>query len=442
MGAAKKINEQELSELAKRLFGVRGFESLALRLNTPDNQHRKFSSDKNRTGTMPSYKLLKAYDAGGDIKKEWFVHYHYLKPEKLHRPNESLYERFKVGATINCLHTVTERKKQLKIVHKAMKQLLDAGFDPFKAFRSNENIQYKGYNIIECINRYLAEVECELKPNTYRKYKERLTFFSMWLEEKGMNNLMIFHITKQQIFEFLKDKQSSGNWTNKTYNHYLQAISTFFDYLIDNYDDYVNVNPCEKLKRLKVIKKGNRPFDNHDFRTVLEYCKENEPYLFQFMRFIYYTCFRPDAELRKLRICDIDLIDRRIAVPAEHAKSNERQYIPIDDSFLEILTEMELDRLPRHYYIFGKTGRPGEESVHERYFGKTYRKVKKLLKIDVDVTLYAFKHTRAIHMVQDGEKLTNIIKLTRHKTLNELMDYLKDMGVIIGEEVNLKSRRI
>ncbi|WP_256013096.1 tyrosine-type recombinase/integrase [Desertivirga xinjiangensis] len=391
---------------------------------------------------MPNYKLLKAYDAGGDISKEWFVQYHYLKPEALQRPDEPLYERFKVGSTINCLHTIPERKKQLRIVLKTMKQLLEAGFNPYQAYRAADNVQYQGYNICRCIDKYLSEVEPDLRIGTFRKYKERLGFFKMWLESKSLENLMIFHITKQHIFEFLKSKQLTERWSNKTYNHYLQAIHTFFEHIISNYDDFVNVNPCEKLKRLQITRKGNRPLDNQSFSEVLQHCKENEPYLYQFQRFIYYTCFRPDAELRLLKISDIDLIDRKIAVPANHAKSKIRQYIPIDDSLFEILTEMNLEQYPRHYFLFGKAGRPGELAVYQKYFNKLFRKVKKDLKIDVEITLYAFKHTRVIHMVQDGEKLPNIIKLTRHRTLAELMDYLKDMGVIIGEEVNLKSRRI
>jgi len=45
-------------------------------------------------------------------------------------------------------------------------------------------------------------------------------------------------------------------------------------------------------------------------------------------------------------------------------------------------------------------------------------------------------------LVEDGEKLHNIIKITRHQTLAELMDYLKDMGVILGDEVRIKIRSI
>ena len=391
---------------------------------------------------MPQFKLLKPYDAGGDLSKEWFVKYQFLKPIHLQKPGEPLYERFKVGKTINCYHTVKERRERLNVVLKGMKILLDNGFNPYEEFNLVDKVQYAGYNICGCIDKYLAEVENDLRPNTYKKYKERLGIFKLWLEGKGMDNHMIFHITKQQIFEFLKSKQISEVWSNKTYNHYLQAISTFYQYFIDNYDGYVNENPCDKLKRLQVIKKGNRPFDNHDLPVALDWAEKNEPYLHKFMKFIYYTCFRPDAELRLLRIWDIDLVSRKIAVPADNAKSKIRQYIPVDNVLYEMLINLKLHEYPRDSYVFGKKGIPGPDPVHERYFNKRFKKLKEATNINPETNLYSMKHTKAIHMVEDGEDLYNIIKLTRHKTLAELMDYLKEMGVILGDKVELKTRRI
>lgn len=40
---------------------------------------------------MPTYKLIKGYDAGGDFTKEWFVQYHYLIPEELRKPGGKTY---------------------------------------------------------------------------------------------------------------------------------------------------------------------------------------------------------------------------------------------------------------------------------------------------------------------------------------------------------------
>ena len=153
----------------------------------PDSQAVRKSPDRFRT-IMQKYKLLKAYDAGGDINKEWFVYYHYLKPKEFQRPNEPLYERFKVGKTINCIHTVKERKQQLKVVYLAVKNMLEEGFNPFAEYWVQDHVEYAGYNICSCIDKYLASIDGDLKPHTIRIYKSRLGYLMLWLESKGYDN--------------------------------------------------------------------------------------------------------------------------------------------------------------------------------------------------------------------------------------------------------------
>ncbi|KGE16227.1 hypothetical protein DI53_0060 [Sphingobacterium deserti] len=60
---------------------------------------------------MPTNKLIKTYDADGDMSKDWFVSYHFLKPEKLRKNEHDLYKRFKVFNTINSIHSKSDRRK-------------------------------------------------------------------------------------------------------------------------------------------------------------------------------------------------------------------------------------------------------------------------------------------------------------------------------------------
>lgn len=419
----------------------REFESLQLHKNNPDNQLVGIRPDKLRT-VMPTYKLIRGYDADGDMSKEWFVSYHYLIPEKLREPNGKFYQRFRVSNTINSLHTKTDRKRQLNIVKSAIEELLEAGFNPFEQFNYASSANASKYNICVCIDEYLEFAKNTLKPNSYSVYEDRLETFKTYLIDNNLSRKSIDQISKENISDFVTSYKLNREWSNKTYNLYLQAISTMFNYFIDNKDDYLEKNLAEKIKRLEVYKKGNTPFRNQIFSKLLETMKEVEPDLYQFSRFIYYSCMRPDAELRFLQIGHIDLHRRLIQVPFGNSKKKKTQYIPIDDELLNIIREMNLDRYNESDFVFTKDGIPGSIGVYEGYYRKKFIPLKKQLKINNGETLYSFKHTRCIHLVEDGEKLHNIIKLTRHKTLAELMDYLKDMGVILGDEVRFKSRSI
>ncbi|MFZ4263816.1 hypothetical protein ACFRAE_17400 [Sphingobacterium sp. HJSM2_6] len=123
---------------------------------------------------MSTYKLIKTYDANGDMRKQWFVQYHCLIPEELRKPEGKLYERFRVFNSINSIHNKKERQNQLNIVKSAIRELLEAGFKPFKKCSYSENSFHEKYNVCRCIDEYLEFSKSTLKKNTYGPYEDRL----------------------------------------------------------------------------------------------------------------------------------------------------------------------------------------------------------------------------------------------------------------------------
>jgi hypothetical protein len=247
----------------------REFESLRLHKINPDNQLVGKRPDKLRT-LMPEYKLIKSYDADGDMSKEWFVSYHYLIPKELRKPNGKLYERFRVSNTINSIHTKAERKKQLSVVKTSIEELLKAGFNPFQQFKYSDHSNADRYNACKCIDEYLLFVKTSLKTNSYKTYKNRILLFKSFLIDQEIDYKRIDQITKDNIFDFVTTFKTNRNWSNKTYNSYLQVIHTFLQFYLDNKDEYLIVNVCDKIKRLNVKKRGNLPFNNSLFKSTLK----------------------------------------------------------------------------------------------------------------------------------------------------------------------------
>lgn len=112
---------------------------------------------------MPTYKLIKGYDAGGDFTKEWLVQYHYLIPEELRKPGGKTYERFKVFNTINSIHSKKERLQQLNLVKESIRELLELGFSPYEQFRYSDSSYQEKHNICRCIDEYLEFAKATLK---------------------------------------------------------------------------------------------------------------------------------------------------------------------------------------------------------------------------------------------------------------------------------------
>lgn len=135
--------------------------------------------------------------------------------------------------------------------------------------------------------------------------------------------------------------------------------------------------------------------------------------------------------------------NRTMMVPGEISKNDYTQYVPIDDEFYRLLVdELKITDLLGDYYLFGKGYKPGPSPIHRQAYSKLFLAVKKRLVLHPDNTLYCFKHTRACHLAEDGTPLYRIMEITRHKTLAALMDYLKDMGVMLEKKAPIKSRAI
>ena len=393
---------------------------------------------------MAKFKLLKAYDAGGDLSKEWFVQYHYLKPRTEWKSGKPEYQRFKVGKTINNYHTVRERRARLKIVFSGLKIILEQGFSPFDSLYQKDQVLNHEYSLQSCIEKYLSDIKGILSEGTTIHYKGRTECLKKWFKDQKREDVMIFQITKTDIMNFLTDcKKDNPEWSNKTYNHYLTDIKTFFNHFIKNYENYIDKNPADNIKKLRVLKKGNRPFSNEDFKKVLEEISDKDKSLLQFVKFLYYSCCRPDAEARFMKRRYFNLPNLTMMVPAELSKYGITQYVPIDDEFYKFLVnDLKIERLHDDMYLFGKAFKPNTTPIYAKGYCRKFRKLKKNLNLPEDNTLYSFKHTRACHLAEDGVHLYRIQQITRHLTLANLMDYLKDMGVILEKKEPIKSRAI
>lgn len=393
---------------------------------------------------MAKFKLLKAYDAGGDLSKEWFVQYHFLKPRTDWKNGKPEYKRFKVCESINSIHTLRERKKQLTTVFNVLKDGLLNGFNPFDNFYVKDQVLNSEYSLKSCIAKYLSDIKGILSEGTTIHYKGRTEWLMNWFIKTKREDIMIFQVTKTDIMNFLTDcKKDNPDWSNKTYNHYLTDIKTFFNHFIKNYETYIKDNPADNIKKLRVLRKGNLPFSNEDFKRVLQEISDKDKSLLRFVKFLYYSCCRPDAEARFMKRRYFNLSGRTMMVPAELSKNGLTQYVPIDDEFYNFLVnELKIEKLDDDVYLFGKAFRPNGVPIYAKGYSRKFRKLKKYLNLPVDNTLYSFKHTRACHLAEDGVHLYRIQQITRHLTLANLMDYLKDMGVILEKKEPIKSRAI
>jgi integrase len=131
----------------------------------------------------------------------------------------------------------------------------------------------------------------------------------------------------------------------------------------------------------------------------------------------------------------------QVWVMAENAKTDRDRTVPMCEEMLRIFEEQGiLKGNPEHYVVTGRS-KPGPNRFGTNFLSKRFGKVRDAAGFTQDSTLYAFKHTRVIHLKLDGAPDPDIMALTGHTSFHAYSDYLRDLGMDVDpKEINKYTR--
>jgi integrase len=348
---------------------------------------------------MKKYKLASIYRG-----KSWYVEYSFKDP------STGKFKRFKIKEDLNRIKDKEEKERYADQLRQAINLNLKEGYDPFK---KKLVVAVKNWTLVQGLNKFKTDLPNRgLRKRTIQSYESVLRM--LYKYSAPIANENIKEIKKQQIQQVLMNAKKK--WSNTTYNNNLTFTKAIFSYLVDH--EILETNPAERIKPLPQTITKHRYFDEKTFKKI----KENaDPDLLSFIMFLYHTGTRPN-EARQLTHENI-LIDRKLLfIPASISKNKKDDYVPLTDYIL------------KNYG--SKTGNLFNGSVN--YYGRMFAKLKKKLGFHKDITLYAVKHSRAIHLAQDGADPYTIMNLFRHSGLDVTMSYLRDLGINLNREATTK----
>jgi integrase len=263
----------------------------------------------------------------------------------------------------------------------------------------------------------------------------------------------IMTITATDLQTMLQEKFVEEPWSKVTFNDKIKKLGTFYKALLKK--DLIPVDISLKLeKKTKVAKTKNTPFDERAAAQVkrLLLAHPQQPsgkQVYDFCQVVYYTCTRPDKETRQLKCKDV-LWDRGlIYIDPERAKGGVGGHIPMCQELAELFREMGVGKVDPEFYIFGTDYKPGPVCFKPGHFSWFFRE--NIVKpnnlnpweafLDPELVIYSWKPTRVIHLHKDGANPYDIQQLCRHQSLAQTMDYLRDLGLIVTQETNKKTRQ-
>ena len=374
-------------------------------------------------------------------KNDWHVRYFYEYPN-----HPGKFKDFRVRDGINYIHDIDEKEKEIQKLRADIEYALkNLGYNPFlkdtklsrKVSSAKSVIRHRNALMsLEAAVMWFIKTKKSLGvvDKTLADYERHIRKMINWCKPKG--KMRIDDVKIDDIELFLSENLESEEWSARTFNNYTNTITTFFNYLVAKRKLSVNPVGIGMLERISNRAEKNKYYDQETLNKILPEVKK-QPNLRRFILWTYYSCAR-GTELRALKIKHIDLNIKKISIMADTGKTGAyvgKRSIPICQELMDIIVSEDLIRKPKEWYVFGKGGVPGPETIYHAFFAESYYKIKNDLGIDFKYTLYSFKHTRIVDLLMAGFEPIVVMQLTGHIDWGSFQKYIRELGAVMDKKL-------
>lgn len=378
---------------------------------------------------MRMYSEPKIYDAKGDLSKRWYVYFSFRNPA-----TNKLERQTPIYLDINNYKTVAERREAAKNLQWAISRILKNGYNPYVTSKL-EQLDLS-YSIKDAFEFALKNKKNLISENSYTDFKSRITQFKTWLGKNGIDELYnIDTITKKVVKIYLNEIAEKSSARNR--NNTRSNLNILFKVLEDN--EIIKSNFIPTINVLKSNPERNKTYTSTQIKEIQKLLN-SEPVLSLMIAFVSYNFLRP-LEVCRLKIKDIDLVDKKIMVRAKNKKVKVKI---IPDIVFDLLPDLSnLD--PNSYFItpFGFGCEWNTTEVNKRnYFSNLFlEKIKKPLNLGKDYGLYSFRHTFITELYNNlaksytpFEAKSKLMLITGHTTMTALEKYLRDIDAVLPDD--------
>jgi integrase len=339
---------------------------------------------------------------------------------------------------LNC-----ENKLLANKLAKEITQKLKAGM----LFRKNldkTEIQFKTIlNIADALHYIDTVYFVALRKKSANNYRYVSKTFLKFLESKNLHLVNAKAINSSHIVLFWEYILALPAMENISKNNVIERTRTLFSYMQQS--QIISTHPVKdaKIKALPVEMGRNIAYTTAQVNLIKNCAlNNNTPSIWRFIQFMYYGFLRPD-EIRQLQINDIDLDRKKITIRKEITKIKRTESIDIPAGLLPTLYEMNVDKLPMDYFLFGRDGLPAkplyvnniaQPIVSKNYYSTLHLNIIRKLGFSKDYTLYSWKHTGVMAAYLANKDIKAIQHQCRHKSIADTDIYLKSLGLYDNHE--------
>ena len=272
-----------------------------------------------------------------------------------------------------------------------------------------------------------------ISKNTPHEISSKLSLierFFKWAESNGYLIVKPSDVTIECAHQFCDHLIIDYGLAPKTFNNALGRLRNFYNVSMKRNWIEKRENPFSTIDTQKTgYGEKNIPFSNEQLNDMIPYIKENDPYLYKFIAFIYYAFMRC-SEIKKLKVKNVDLENRLLRIEVKQSKVKKFDVLPISDELYEVILSLGVEGANPNHYLFSSDLRISNVPMSVNWTTDHFRKVKDHFDLDPNYTIYGFKHTAVCRWYEYEKDIVRIQRMCRHTTIEMTARYLKSLGLL------------
>jgi integrase len=368
----------------------------------------------------------------GDISKRWkIVFYAYnIDTNRLER---------KYFTQINKSKNIRKRLQAARTAIREITHMLETGWhiSNKKEVKTDKPLFY-GRLLKDAMAEVVEIRKKEVGSHHSRSFKTITEHFLPFISDKMKTQQVDSDLLLKYRDHLRKIKKEVANGT---INNYMASLISCINYMRKRDKKLRNALPDIEINKLPESKNLHAAYSMDQMAAIKkETLKRGDQQFLLFISTMFYCGARP-KEIRLMKVEQVEFDRNVIWIPDEDSKNKRGHYITLFAPLREMMLEYGLQDCQPDDYIFTADQRPGAEPVGINYFYKRNRAILKALGLDKskkDYTLYSYKHSGAINMVESGMDIHDISRQLRHATINQTQEYLRDLHLLRPADQEIK----
>ena len=364
-----------------------------------------------------------------EYKSGWIVEYYAENPltKKLER------KKLRLNKLVSRYKSVKDARMHASKIVMAINIRLSTGWNPF--FTDDDARLFTSIDVVR--EKFLQEKTKELREDAMRSYSSLAAIFSKWL--KTATNIEYFSmINRITAVKFMDYVYSERNVSARSYNNYIKFCRCFFNWAKEKC--YTKENPFESI-RTKMKEEKKRIIIPQDTRLqVVDYLlssPEERNYLIA-LKLVYSVLLRP-AEIRKIKIENVNLINKTITIPSSVSKNKKQRIVSLTDDVAASLESLNLHTYPASYFVLGQGLIPNSVILSNTYLLRRWVKIREKLNLPPEMQLYSLRDTGIFDMLKSGIDPLSVKQHADHHSLEMTTLYANHADPNLAKIIREKS---